>query len=661
MVGSININAEERVIIDFGNNGDNNITANQYTNYYVKTGDSLYKIALNFGVTVDSIMRINNIHSHLIYPGQKLTIAVAVENNNIIYTVRSGDSLYLISLRHGVSIDMIKNINNLSSDMIYVGQRLEIPSQDNSNNDRFYRVSGEVILNNKTRSTNIAEQIFDFKNKVFPLNDNSNSKHFKENELIVKYKPMINRQLLEEIEKENNLFNISSVDRAEGKIVKYQISEDQELDKIIEEYNKKEEVVWAEPNYIYYPTAIPNDQFYNNYQWGMININMEASWDLTTGNDNVIVAAIDTGVIPDHPDLKDNLLQGADFIGGVNTYPIESYRKTDSDPTDETPYEKGGSHGTHVAGIIGAVGNNNIGVAGVNWNVKILPIRALTNVGGTSWDIAEGIYYAIDQGADIINMSFGSNYNSFYQEEAVKKAVSNGITIVAATGNEGSSVYYPAAYSDTIAVGAVGKGNTKTAYSNYGSEVDIVAPGGDYGESIISTWGYYRDGYTIADYTGMIGTSMATPFVSGVAALLVANGVDDPEEIKSRLFNTARDLGEKGKDNLYGYGLVDAYAALLNKKIENPVVFAAKKVNSNIYVKSEIIEALNDDIFSLKKISSDADLIIAWFDSNDNNIIDAGDYYGEIKFNHNNNNNNIKINMPYLPKSSVSPYYKVIK
>ncbi len=664
-IGIDNVQAVDNTrVIGIGSTNNNQFTGYKYINYYVKSGDSLYKIALEHSTSIDSIMEINNLKSYMIYPGQKLTIAVIEQSNNIIYNVKPGDSLYRISLKYNVTVNSIKETNNLNSNMIYVGQKLEIPvkeASDNSNDEdinSYINVNGTVVMNNKTWGSGISRQDSGLENKVFPMYDGESAIAYQEEEIIVKYKSTINSQSVEEFEKENNLVTISSVDRPEGKIVKYQISKEQNLEELLEDYNQKENVVWAEPNYIYYPTAIPQDQYYNNYQWNMVNMNMEAAWDVTKGNSSVIVAVIDTGIVPNHPDLKDNLLQGVDFVGGVKSYPIESYSMTDYDPIDESTYQQGGSHGTHVAGIIGAV-SNNIGVAGVNWNIKILPIRGLTKTGGTSWDIAKAIYYAIDQGADIINMSFGGNHSSYYQYEAVKDAVTAGITVIAATGNEGSIVYYPAAYPETIAVGAVGRKNIKTAYSNYGPEVDVVAPGGDYGESIISTWGYYKDGSTIADYNGMIGTSMATPHVSGLAALLVASDINSPEEIRSRLINTAIDLGGYGIDDYYGYGLVDAYAALINKKIKNPVVFAADKNGSSLYVKSDIIKAEDNGSFSLSKVNSNAQYLIAWFDGNDNGIIDGGDYFGEVESG--SLENNVRINTSYVSNSTGDPYYQVIK
>ncbi|MFP4016725.1 MAG: LysM peptidoglycan-binding domain-containing protein, partial [Halanaerobiales bacterium] len=383
----------KNVIIN-NNEKDNQLTGYKYINYQVKAGDSLYRIAQKHGVSVKSIMDLNNLSSYMIYPGQVLTIAVNEQSESIIYTVKAGDSLYRISLKYNVSISTIKSVNNLSSNIIYIGQKLEIPvtggtedsngSGDNpdegNSSDEVYSyraLSGTVVMNNKTWGSGISRQGSELENKVFPLYEGKNAVAYQEQEVIVKYKPMINSQTVEEFEKENSLVSISSVARPEGNVVKYQISADQDVQKLVSEYNQKENVAWAEPNYIYYPTAIPQEQYYNSYQWNMVNMNMEAAWDVTKGDDSVIVAVLDTGIIPGHPDLRDNLLQGADVVGGVKSYPIESYHITDFDPTDETTYQQGGSHGTHVAGIIGAMTDNKLGVAGVNWNVKILPIRGL--------------------------------------------------------------------------------------------------------------------------------------------------------------------------------------------------------------------------------------------------------------------------------------------
>jgi len=386
---------------------------------------------------------------------------------------------------------------------------------------------------------------------------------------------------------------------------------------MIDKFKNREEIEWVEPNYIYHASAQPNDPYYG-YQWGHIVTNLEAAWDIKKGSSSVIVAVVDSGIIPGHPDLKDNLLQGTDFVGG------------DSDPTDETTNNNEGSHGTHVAGIIGAVTDNSQGVSGVNWYVNILPVRVLDKYGyGTIWDIAEGIYYAVNEGADVINLSLGGSSPNNLLENAVDYAEQNGIITFAASGNDGNyGVLYPAHYDSTVAVGATNIYNQVTSYSNYGPNLDLVAPGGSDNYPILSTWGYYSSGTTYWGYKDMQGTSMATPYASGVAALLIANGVSGVQNIKDRMTSTAVDLGPEGKDNYSGYGLVDAYGALLNKKLENPYVFAANVKNEAIYIKSEMIKVNDDGTYTLNEVVAEEVYIFGWRDINENQIIDAGDYFG---------------------------------
>lgn len=609
-----------------GKGEDRNVITLDFT-YNVQPGDSLYKLSRRFGTTIDRIKNINNLITDIIYIGQKLVIPTAEKEKSVIYIVKPGDSLYKISRSYGITVNEIKVANNLRSDLILVGQRLIVPTTSQN----YGSISGRVSISNKSARVNSTQSEFKEMKQVKLLTIDDLTPVYKESEVIIKFKPMISSQAIEQMEKTSSLVSLNMLETDEGKIVHYKIPEGKKVEELVKHYNGLANVEWAEPNYYYYPTSIPTDSYYDYYQWNLINLNLEAAWDLEKGDQSVIVAVLDTGVITDHPDLKDHLLLGADFVGGQKSYPVENYTITDSDPTDETTRNEGGSHGTHVAGIIGAITNNYRGVAGINWNVKILPVRVLEKKGGTSWDIAEGIYYAIDQGASIINLSLGSRYESYLQKEAVQSAYDKGVTIIAATGNEGGDVYYPAAYKETIAVGAVNRDNTITYYSNYGPEVDVVAPGGGSGGSVFSTWGYVDDqGKTTPGYVGMVGTSMATPHVSGVAALLVASGINDPEKIRSRLANTAVDLGVDGKDNKYGYGLVDAYSALLGSRLERPRVFAAVKDGNTLYLKSEIENAGEDGFYSLKVTQGEV-YVVCWLDSNKNNLIDKGDYYGETK------------------------------
>ncbi|MCD6500625.1 peptidase S8 [bacterium] len=349
----------------------------------------------------------------------------------------------------------------------------------------------------------------------------------------------------------------------------------------IREYLKRRDVEYAEPNYIAYALMVPNDPYYS-YQWHLDNseyggIGMEEAWDISAGA-GVTVAIVDSGVAYENyreswwrkyeqaPDLA-----GTCFVSGYDFVNNDSHPNDDSNP----------GHGTHVAGTVAQSANNKFGVAGVAFNACLMPVKVLDGNGsGTYADVAEGIRWAVDNGAKVINLSLGGQADSEVLKEAVKYAYENGVTVIAAAGNDGSATLnYPAAYDDyVIAVGATQYDETLAPYSNYGASLDIVAPGGNnaldqngdgYGDGVLQqtyerkgwwrySWGYYF----------MSGTSMAAPHVSGVAALVIANGIaTTPDEVRAVLQETAEDLGVPGRDDTYGWGLVDATAAL-NYKIE---------------------------------------------------------------------------------------------
>ncbi len=319
-------------------------------------------------------------------------------------------------------------------------------------------------------------------------------------------------------------------------------------------------VEYAEPNYIAKAFMVPNDPYYS-YQWHFHGsdeggIDMEPTWDITTGND-VIIAEIDTGIRIGSDLQNTKFTQGYDFVND------------DDDPTDDN------GHGTHVAGTLAQSTNNNEGVAGVAFGATLMPVKVLDYRGyGTYDDIVDGIYYAVDHGANIISMSLGGSSGSQALEDAVAYAYNHGVTVIAAAGNDGhEGISYPAAYDDyVIAVGATQYDKTRAPYSNYGSSLDVVAPGGNtdvdqngdgYGDGILQQtfettwWGGIQWGYYFYQ-----GTSMATPHVSGVAALIYSLGVTSPDDIRSILESTAIDLGDPGWDKYYGYGLINAYAAV---------------------------------------------------------------------------------------------------
>jgi serine protease len=316
------------------------------------------------------------------------------------------------------------------------------------------------------------------------------------------------------------------------------------------------------PLVTYRAMGTPNDPGYA-YQWHLPAIDAAAAWDVSTGL-GTVVAVLDTGAAYENsgifrlaPDLLSNTFTaGWDFVDG------------DSQPNDEN------GHGTHVTSTIAATTNNGSGVAGVAPGVRIMPIRVLDGSGGGSdWAAAQGIRFAADHGADVVNMSFGSPDPSTVVADAVAYARGLGVTIVAASGNGdangvGGSVSYPAAIEGVIAVGAVRYDRTRATYSNYGPSLDLVAPGGDlsvdqngdgYGDGILAET--FFDDPADFGFGFLQGTSMAAPQVSAVAALVAARGATSPDVIEQVLEATAVDLGPAGRDDEYGHGLVQAGAA----------------------------------------------------------------------------------------------------
>jgi thermitase len=295
-------------------------------------------------------------------------------------------------------------------------------------------------------------------------------------------------------------------------------------------------VAWVQPNYRYQATATPNDPMYFQ-QWGMARVGAAAAWSVTSGKPSVTVAVIDTGVSLAHPDLSARVdtVNDYDFVNG------------DTNADDDE------GHGTHVAGIIAATADNSVGIAGVAPGIRILPIKVLdANGSGNSLSVADGIRYAADRGVQVINMSLGGPKDP-YTASAVTYAQSKGCVVVAATGNDGiNGVSYPGALKDVVGVGAIDSSNLRASFSNYGTGTDLVAPGVD----ILST-------LPGATYGKLDGTSMATPFVAGVAALLAsAQPGWSASQIIDRMFTTAHDLGSVGTDSQYGHGLVRADVAL---------------------------------------------------------------------------------------------------
>jgi len=289
---------------------------------------------------------------------------------------------------------------------------------------------------------------------------------------------------------------------------------------------------YAEPNYVVQIQGEPNDPRYGD-QWHMKRIRVAEAWVHGRG-EGTVVAVLDTGVEPGGRDGIHDLQPGADMVYGRSVY--DAY-----------------GHGTHCAGTIAQNTDNGIGTVGVAPGTRLLPVKVLGDSGyGSSADIAAGIEWAADNGADVISMSIGWWGYSTTVANAVSYAHDRDVVLVGAAGNEDTgSLNYPAAYDEVISVGATRWNDRLTSFTNWGEDLDLVAPGEDVLQEVPSWY-----------YSAWSGTSMATPHVAGVAALIVAQGIDDPQLVREILHQSAVDLGDSGRDEWFGHGLVDAAAAV---------------------------------------------------------------------------------------------------
>ncbi len=322
-------------------------------------------------------------------------------------------------------------------------------------------------------------------------------------------------------------------------------------DNVIQLLKKEKGVVYAERNPITYALSVPNDPYYQ-YQWHLTRIGMESAWDISTGS-GVVVAVLDSGV---RESLED--FANTNFVAGYNF--IRNNTNTDDD----------NQHGSHVAGTVAQSTNNGVGVAGVAYNATIMPVKVLDRRGNGNMAIAaDAIVWAVDNGADIINMSLGGTGTLTALGDAIDYAYDNDVLIVCAAGNDATdAAHYPSFYPKTISVSATSSLDTLASYSNYGSTIDISAPGGDTGDNngdgyddmvLQNTFVRKDEGYYFFP-----GTSMAAPHVAGVAALIKAYKPSlTAVQIRTILETSSEDLGPAGWDQSFGHGLVDAHAAVL--------------------------------------------------------------------------------------------------
>ncbi len=412
-------------------------------------------------------------------------------------------------------------------------------------------------------------------------------------------------------------------------------------------------IEYAEPNYKVRAMAVPNDSGFA-FQWHYPLIDLPAAWDTTAGSPEVIVAVIDTGILSGHPDLGGQWVAGYDFVRSAQS-------GGDGDGIDPDPEDTGGGrggasssfHGTHVSGTIAAAANNGIGVVGVAYNARVMPLRALGLGGeGTTYDVDQAVRFAAglpnDSGtvparhADVINLSLGGGPFSQSSQELYQRVRAAGVSVVASAGNEASGLpSYPAAYDGVISVAAVDAQRRRASYSNTGSSIDIAAPGGNngvdlngdgYPDGVLSTGGLDAGGSY--GYTFQSGTSMAAPHVAGVLALMKSvNPSLSPADIDALLIRgeLSDDLGAPGRDNEFGYGLINAQRAVLaaieaagGTPADNPVLSAsASTLNFSSQVETLELELRNGGSGELELIeltSSEPWLSLSPLDANSSGL-----------------------------------------
>ena len=356
------------------------------------------------------------------------------------------------------------------------------------------------------------------------------------------------------------------------------------------------DIEFAEPDFVASATFLPDDpQVQSGEAWHLARMQVPAAWDFTTGAAGVIVAVLDSGVTASNPDLAGRVLPGYDFVNG------------DSDVTDDF------GHGTAVTGAIVAAGNNGVGTAGVAFGCRVLPVKVMGPTGYAYYSaVAEGIHYAVDHGARVINISIAGDAVSLTLQSAIDYAWSNNVVVVAAAGNNANAVpQFPAACDGVVAVSATERTDLLAGFSSYGSHVCLTAPGDG-----IWTTQRYADNL----FGAWRGTSFASPLVAGAAALLISARPElSSAEVVSVLEASADDLGPVGRDDVYGFGRVNIYRALVAAGAQPtppPVSSSPPQVSLTSQGASRQLN-LGQEVNLVAEASSSAGVVLVEFFAND--------------------------------------------
>ena len=349
-----------------------------------------------------------------------------------------------------------------------------------------------------------------------------------------------------------SLLNETQAQLIDQNLLSISVPEGMTVEEVIDYFEVRDDINKVEEDYEVNLCLIPNDTYYNSYQWNLKAINADLGWEIAGGgSSNITVAVLDTGIAYEDysPYVRARDFKSDTFVSGFD------FINNDDHPNDDH------GHGTHVAGTIAQNTNNGFGCAGIASDVKIMPLKVMNSSGSGNYSgIIAAIYYAVDHGADVINMSLGGGEYLSSVRDAIVYAKNNNVVVVCASGNNNSSVIYPAAYPESIAVGSINAKKNKSSFSCYGDALDVVAPGESILQETIAGGGNYNTSFY--QYSG---TSMAAPHVAALAALIqsIHPGLSS-SEVEEIIKGGCEDRGEPGYDVYYGHGLINIYNSVID-------------------------------------------------------------------------------------------------